>query len=176
MEDSMVRIIGWVWLAALILVLLFLYSTWGNLPGNLAVHFDLAGRPTGWKEKDAFLGSFLPAVLFLNGTLGLLFVFIGRIPLEWINIPYKARWTSTPERRAGLQARLKVLPALPGFFVNLVLLFVIQVVRQANVPGAPFQFPINLGVFLILSLGFLLIPSIFLLFRPPDQGAGGPGE
>lgn len=164
----MTRMLGWMWLAVLALTLFYLFSTQGSLPGNLAVHFDLEGRPNGWMQKDAFLKSFIPMILLVNGIFGLLSAFIGRVPLESMNLPYKAQWISTPDRRAELYARLKGIPALTGVFINIVFLFAVQVVYQQNVPGAPFQIPLNGGVFMLLACSVLMVSSLFLLFRPPQ--------
>lgn len=167
----MTRTLGWVWLLVFGLLLFFLFSSLGSLPEHLAVHFDAAGKPNGFQDKGAFLVSFLTMISVMNGIFVLLFLMMGRIPLELIHVPSKAQWTSTPNSRTILKVRLKAIPVLLGLFLNFVFLLTLQIIYQENAPGAFFRIPMAGGLVLIFVCVVFLVLFIVILLIPP-RGEG----
>jgi hypothetical protein len=76
-----------------------IYATAGILPLRVSSHFDAAGQPNGWMNRDSYLG-FTCAMgiglpLFIAGVAAL----AARSPVGSFKIPNRAYWLA-PERRA----------------------------------------------------------------------------
>ncbi len=170
---TMDKKLAWTWLAILVFELLFLLGIYSQLPPIVATHFDAVGNPNGYQTKSAFVLSFLAAIGFSNGLLGLFYFLMNKIPPERMNLPNKAFWLSTPENRALIQGKLRLSLTQVALFMNAALLFGEQVIYQQNVPTAAFHVSILLGLIVILVLAVCMMFISFFNFRsftrPPDS-------
>ena len=123
-------------LLAICYVIFFAYvaGTYGELPGKVASHFDMAGHADGWMSRASCvdftigLGILMPA--FIVGIIA----GAGKIPVSFINMPHRDYWLA-PERR---KAALAVLFRYSLWFASLNVLFVTglhALIVQANRPG-----------------------------------------
>ncbi len=161
--------IRWIWGLAFLGLLIYLAVIAGSLPDNLAVHFDMAGRPNGFQSRATFLTMILCFSCFINGMILALFYGIDQLPPANINIPWKQYWFATPERQAMAYDRLRAVLVLTGLFICTVFLFVEHIVYQENTPNAAFVIPINAGVGLILILSVLFICASVVITKPPME-------
>ena len=169
---TMDKKLAWTWMGILVFELLFLSGIYSQLPPIVATHFDAAGNPNGYQTKGAFISSFLVAIGFSNGLLGLFYFLMNKIPPERMNLPNKAFWLSTPENRALIQGKLRLSLTQVALFMNTALLFGEQVIYQQNVPAAGFHISILGGLIVILVLAiFMMFISLFnfrSIARPPE--------
>ncbi len=161
--------LGWIWFIFLTVLLVYFYSEMGGLPDRLAVHFDINGNPNGFQSKTAFVGTFPLFVLLINAIMAVLCWSLGKIPIRFINVPWKNYWSSTPERIIRLNERMLSLMGWVGLFVNIVFFFAVHAIVQANSQEARFYIPLNVGLFGIFVLSFFLFGALFLIFRPPED-------
>ena len=161
--------LGWIWFILLTVLLAYFYLEMGGLPDRLAVHFDINGNPNGFQTKSAFVGTFPLFVLLINAIMAVLCLALKKIPIRFINAPWKNYWSSTTERMIRLNGRMLSLMGWVGLFVNIVFLFAVHAIVQANSQETRFYIPFNAGVFGILVLSFFFLGALFLLFRPPGD-------
>jgi len=147
----------------------FTLFTAGFLPeGQLATHFDLAGRPNGTQSKSAYPIFFLTTAGMVNLLLWGLTRWMDLIPPALINIPGKDYWFSTPERKAEAFGRLRSVLGLSGAFVNGVFLFCQQMVYQENVAQPFFRVPVGSATILILILTVAFVFTVIRMTLPPE--------
>ena len=158
------------WLVLLALVIIYFLSTFGKFPEKLAVHFDAFGNPNGFQTKALFQSTFLSLVFITNGVFAVLFLVIGRLPTQLMNIPNKQYWLSKPELKDEFFKKLQAIPLVFGIFINLVFLITEQVIIQANIPDGFIKISGTFGVAIIfLGMGFMLF-FLIRIFTPLKGG------
>src|SRR5579862_2196900 len=114
----MLKKLPWVWLAALAASTIYFFMTYGDLPGNVATHFDISGKPNGFMTKDGYLSFFVTFTLVLNGVFGASFLLVKKIPMALVNIPRKDYWTANPQRVETLHRKLGGILSLVAAYMN----------------------------------------------------------
>lgn len=167
--DPMAKVLGWIWLALFVSLMVYFYSSIDGLPDRLAVHFDTGGNPNGFQSKTAFTGTFPLFVLLINGVLAVFCWAIHKIPAQFINVPWKSYWLSTPERISQMNERMPAAMMLVGLFVNIVFFFAVHAIVQANSKEAGINIPINTGVLGIFVLSLFLLAALLMIFKPRGE-------
>ena len=90
-----------------------------------------------------------------------------RLPSQWINLPRKDYWFSTPQLKAEVFGKLRGVVCLIGLFCNLAFLFTEHIIYQENTPDPVFRVPITGGVIGILVCVVLLALFVFWILQPP---------
>lgn len=162
-------------LADLTLVAFLALFTWSlpRLPDPVVSHIGLNG-PDGWMPRPwfiaTFLGSFLAFEAFFRWGLGAM---MARTPPRLTNLPNRAYWMATKERRTDAHARMLRLAAPSRLFMNAVLLLAFHACLQASGVAVPIHLPI--GTFgLIVGGGSVLytvavIAWVLTAFRIPSE-------
>lgn len=148
--------------------LIWLWGTGGQLPGRVATHFDLHGRPDGWMTREshmrfmALFGLGLPALLILA------FNSPRFVPVRFVNLPHRDYWLAEERRKSSLdwiaQAGL--------WFASAQLLFIASIhhiVILANRQQPPHlrSAPLLIAVALLLACIVALIIAIVRRFSKP---------
>jgi uncharacterized membrane protein len=165
----MAKVLSWIWLALFVSLVVYFFSSVDGLPDRLAVHFDANGNPNGFQSKTAFTGTFPLFVLLINGLLAAFCFAIKKIPAQFINVPWKGYWLSTPERISQMNERMPTVMILAALFINVVFFFAVHAIVRANSKEAGFNIPINAGVFGIFVLSLFLLAALFVMFKPPAE-------
>ena len=149
-------------LAAVGAVRCFYYAP--RLPEVLGSHFAGNGAVNAWQSKAAFFSTEL-AVVVLAAVVGFgIPRIIGAMPVSLINLPNKEFWLS-PERRAESLGYLQMHMAWFGCALLAFLLFVMDLVYQANLQTPP---RLNSAAFvpgLVVFLLFVTISTVRLVAR-----------
>lgn len=152
------------WLLVLV-VSVRVAAVWDALPETMASHFDVSGRPDGWASREAF-------VLAVGGITLLVLLpltwpgWLRRLPVSWINVPYKEYWW--PDR---WDEAVVILGKYLGWFAlatAALLAFAVELVLRANLAREG----LDGGAMLIALggyLGFALLwmVGLFRALRPP---------
>ena len=163
----------WVWLLAIAAMVGYFFLLYGGLPERVATHFDAEGKPNGFQGKSDYLFFFLRFIFLINGLFGAMFVFMERIPSQWINLPGKTYWFSTPQLKSEIFEKLRGVVCLLGLFCNLAFLFTEHIIYQENTPDPAFRIPVTGGVIGILVCVLLLTLFVFWVFKPPKADTSG---
>jgi len=135
-----------------------------RLPEVLGSHFAGNGAVNAWQSKAAFFSTELAAVV-LAAVVGFgIPRIIGAMPVSLINLPNKEFWLS-PERRAESLGYLQMHMAWFGCALLAFLLFVMDLVYQANLQSPP---RLNSAAFvpgLVVFLLFVGISTVRLVTR-----------
>jgi serine/threonine-protein kinase len=106
------------------------------LPPMVASHFDGAGRPDGWMQREVF-------VAFQAGLIAIMLLsFVGlprwlaRLPTRWYSLPHRDHWLA-PERRAQTLARIQRQMMWLACAIVAMILTITQVVIQVNLTPEP---------------------------------------
>lgn len=131
----------------------------------VASHFNLSGLPNGWMGRSAFAWLLIGVVLYANALNGAFCKYIEKLPLDYISIPYKNIWMSSPDLQVEMFARLRVVLGAASIYVNLLILYVfLGILRfhinQEQVLGGRFT------VLLIFSV-VTLLAFCWYYFKPP---------
>jgi uncharacterized membrane protein len=108
------------------------WSLWAQLPDTVASHYGLSGRADSYMSKEGF---FLVFALVGGGALAAIFAsptLMRRLPPSLINIPNRAYWLATDERREIAIERLADLLGGMGVATAALLAAVTEIVMQAN--------------------------------------------
>lgn len=158
------RAIGW---GSALFILWFLFRIHSELPGHLATHFDLAGRPNGWMSNSGFCWVMIGLSSIPN-------VFIRRlirrdVRSPYVNLPFKAYWMATEERREVLAAKARGSSLRVIAFMNCLFLFICYVIyRENSGPPSPPTSAVPGVIGMLAAAGWLLL-LIHLDFRPPKK-------
>ncbi len=145
----------------------FIAATYGQLPERFAVHWDAQGVPNGWQDKAGFLKTLAGIAVFMNLAIVVSLVFLRRMPVALVNIPYKKTWFSTPELRETAYGKLTVVLCSAWVFSNLLFLLSYYSIYQEAVPGAPFKIPIRVVGMAVPLLAVLSLLALIFYTRPP---------
>lgn len=142
------------------------------LPDPAPMHFGGSGDVDRWASKASYL--------WLTGGVGLglavlfwaLSRWIGRLPLEWLNVPHKPWWTATPARQRRLRAMLAADNDLIGgatlAFVGVVQLLIVRAAQDAA-PRLGVAMWVSLALYLALVIGWAGYAALGR-YRPRDAG------
>jgi hypothetical protein len=144
---------------------------WARSPAVMASHFDVAGRPNGYLDRDAFFAIQLITTGLVALVCGAGGPLADRLPISVINLPHKDFWLA-PLRRAATLERLGSALEVQGGATLLLLTLVFDLATAANFrPDRRFAaglfWPALLlyGVFLLAWSGLML--KTFA--RPPGE-------
>jgi uncharacterized membrane protein len=147
-----------------IVVAVFILSTAGDLPENIASHFNGAGMPNGFMSKAGYTQFML---LFAVGIPALVVCFISfvlRVASGTINIPNKEYWLS-PENKSSTMQFFQGHIACLGVLIALFMAYIHWLLLKANSVQPP-QLPnriffVGLGIF----LAGMLLWGVWLILR-----------
>jgi hypothetical protein len=136
-------------------------ATYGELPAQVASHFDISGRPDGWTSRESCVGFTLGLGILMPAFIVGMMAGAGRIPVSFINLPHREYWLAPDRRRAALALLLRY----SLWFACLNVLFVTGLhglIVQANLPihGAHTQSPHLSGLGITLVAGGFVIGTI----------------
>ena len=147
---------------------------YSQLPQRVASHFNAAGQPDGWMDKETMVWL---SIGFIAG-MSVMWLGIGTLlkctPVSLINLPNKDYWLA-PERRDWTFAAISADFARFGYVLCSFLLILFEMAYRANLRTEP---RLSNAVWLLLA-GFLVFSLIwtvkfYLYFRRPagDDGTG----
>jgi len=145
--------------ACYVLFFAYVLSSSGDLPANVASHFDIAGRPNGWMSRGSCVGFTLGLGILMPAFIVGMMAGAGRIPVSFINLPHRDYWLA-PVRR---QAALAILLRYSLWFACMNVLFVTGLqwlIVQANLPNQPPHLN-GIGISLVTG-GFLAGTAIWV--------------
>lgn len=76
------------------------------LPERVATHFGAGGAADGWMSRSGYAVFITLIGIGAASMSAAIFVLVGRLPVEWINLPRRDYWLA-PERRAETLAWLQ---------------------------------------------------------------------
>ena len=153
----------------------YLIAIYPMLPERIAVHYNAAGEPDGWGGKLTF-------TLLICGIFGAINVWLlfgvpamfRLLPARWMNFPtrrQKEYWTATPQRLARVRGIAVDFMSVLMIPMNLLMLMIVQVTYQTNVPNPAMTIPFTPVMWTITAL--LLVVAVggtvwmFLALRVP---------
>jgi uncharacterized membrane protein len=146
-----------------------LWLVFDALPEVMASHFDAAGQPNGFQDKQSFAAVSLALSagnLMLFGALPWL---LRKLPVSLINLPHREFWLA-PGRRQGALARLDVYMDWFACATTALLAAVFELVLRANLARAPLASAATwllLTSYLVFTLVWLV--SLWRAFRLPHD-------
>lgn len=141
-----------------------------SLPDRFATHFNMAGEPNGWMGRHGFF--LLEAILELGTTLLLVGIYlkIPSFPEEYVNIPEKEIWFSTPALKMEAFRRTRNVIAFAGIFVNAVFsVCLLMILKHAGVLGGHFLSADSYFAALVLLGSTLMVVGIAFYLRAPKS-------
>lgn len=128
----------------------------GQLPENVASHFDGQGTADGWMSRTVFLGLCLGMQLDMSGLIVLIAWALPRIPVSLLNFPNREYWLDEIRRESTLRINQNML-LLIGGITAMLLVVVFQMTIMANLQSTPnLSGPaiwITLAVYLVAVFG-----------------------
>ena len=151
---------------ALVLVPVLVWTTSADLPARVATHFGNGGVPNGWMSHDAYLALMLPLTTLLPLFVVAVTGFVPRLALSQIRVANREHWLS-PARRDETLAWLASHACWLGLVLMVFLggIHLLTVQANARVPirlSEPHFFAL-LGVFVALLAGWIV--AMTLRFR-----------
>lgn len=151
---------------ALVLVPVVVWTTSADLPARVASHFGNGGLANGWMPRDGYLALMLGLTTLLPLLVVAMTGFIPRIAVSQIKLPDRGHWLS-PARRGETLAWLASHACWLGLVLMLFLggIHVLTVQANLRVPprlSEPHFFTL-LGAFVVLLV--LWIVALGLRFR-----------
>lgn len=125
-----------------------------QLPGRVASHFDGRGNPNGYQSRAFFFWLMWSVVLLMLFAFVGIPRLVGRMNPDLLNIPNKHYWLGAD--RVGQMKR--ILNREMGWYGVVVIgfiVFVMQLVLQANMARAPLSSPLmwsGLGAFIVFTI------------------------
>jgi len=135
----------------------------GQLPENMATHFDGAGGANGFDSKASFLTIYAVTMLGLAGMFIVIAFSIQRLPVSMINLPNRDYWLSGDR---AVRTRLIVGRELLRFGSATLLFFVaiIHLTIQANL-NATLRLGSAFWVIFTLYMFYTLVWTLLLMRR-----------
>lgn len=161
--------IGLAWGLVFLTMFSYLFFIQDSLPERLAVHFGVSGQPNGFQSKDVFVITFRSYTLILNALFLGLFLFMNRLLMSLINIPWKSYWSATEERMAEARRKVQSVMGLVGIFICVIFLITEHIIYQANAANPWFVFPISGGIVVIFALILTMIALSIVMTKPPAE-------
>lgn len=161
---TIVQILWWLTVILLIVQSLYYYP---ELPSSMASHFDSAGHPDSYAPKTQFIAIWYLLIVFLNIWVLLPRILMKKLPPEFINVPNKAYWLASPERRAELGRVISTVLEIIFIAVNILMLYAFYYTVMVNL-GRPPAFSIGWMIMVVLAIVAL---SIFYMMRVTRRAA-----
>ncbi len=127
-----------------------------RLPAHVASNFAGNGEAQAWMSKQAFVALDLALLAVLAGSFAVI-PLLGRLSPKWWNLPNKNYWLA-PERRAATIAYVSRQGIWMGVYTMLFVIFVMQMVLDANLRAGP---PRLSSVFLIALVVYLAYTAVW---------------
>jgi uncharacterized membrane protein len=134
-----------------IVVAVFILSTAGDLPENIASHFNGAGIPNGFMSKAGYIQFMLLFAVGIPALVVCCISLILRLGSGSINIPNKEYWLS-PENKSSTMQFFQGHVVCLGILIALFMAYIHWLLLKANSVQPP-QLPNNL---LFAGLGIFL--------------------
>jgi len=131
-----------------------------RLPGQVASHFNAAGRANGWSSKSAYFALHAVVVLTIAICFAALPAWLERVPARFVNLPNKEYWLA-PERRAATMGHIASALTWFGCAVLILILSVNALVIEVNL-GRGRALP---AVALFALLGGMALCAVLLVLR-----------
>lgn len=112
----------WLYLSGLAVAALLADVAWcyPQLPQQVPLHFDSAGRPDGWGAKQELLGWSLGTVVIMAVLLSPAILLMKFLPPSLINLPRHDYWLAPEREAATRQAMMDRM----GWFVGATMVFI----------------------------------------------------
>jgi uncharacterized membrane protein len=164
------RIALGMWIVSLIVLVALSVGNYLQLPERFATHFDFQGNPDGWSSKSSFFTFWFLIMGIVNVWPPLTRLIIERTPPRWLNLPNKAHWLATPERREHAIAVMSISLAATMLFSNAIFIVVIQsIVEHAQGGGFFFSLWWLGAVFLGVTIFGVIYPIAALRIPKGDR-------
>ena len=158
---------GLLWLGSGIFTLAYISGLFVLLPETIVTHLDWTGVPDSWGDRTESLGVILCIFALVQGMFYGFTIWIERIPLSILNIPWKNYWCANPERMNEMYRRTRVLLQITGYYCNFIFLGVLASIHTTteNLGGNGFSRILSFALFVstVVFIGW-----IFRFFRPPN--------
>ena len=147
---------------------LFVWLTGGQMPNEVASHFDASGNADGFVARDSYLILMVTVIAFTTLFVGGIGTFLPSLPDDLINLPNKSYWLAA-ERKADSLRYVSRWLQVSAAAIAVFLCYVHWLVLQANATDAK-QLDSS---FLYAGIGLLLagtvwgLVSLFKRFRKP---------
>ncbi len=142
-----------------------------ELPDRVASHFDAAGRPDGWSDRE----DYARFTWLMNGLMIVLFAGLAaafsHLPASLVNIPHREYWFA-PARADATRAELAAWLLAYGAWLLLFLLFVEDRVVRFNQGLDPSTGGIWIGLAVFLAGTALWTGLLLRRFARPPRRSG----
>ena len=151
---------------------LYIAFTYRAMPQRVPTHFDVNCQPDAWGDKSTFLTVLAVSMGATVVVMQLIFAVVtsGWMPESLMNIPRKAYWFATPQRKAEALQKLAVMPDAVTAFLVLVVLVIWHGVYEASVRNPWLHLPAGSGLWLLIGLTAVFCVGlglyVLLAFRP----------
>ena len=154
-------------LSLLILLAMCIYAalSYGDLPEQIAVHFNLEGVPDRFEDKATFHQIFIPVSLFavLFSTILLPWV-VSKFPQSWTNIPNKDYWFATPERRAEVKKFQDTVISTSGLYlISVLFLAYVSIVDVNTDPLVDIPIMVFVAAIIAMTIVYIILMIVWLL-------------
>lgn len=144
-----------------------------KLPETINIHFDVKGDVDGVGSKQNFFIFISIGIFLLNNLFFMLSLFIKKIPISALSIPWKNYWFLNDERQKKAYQKLETILALSGTYINGVLFFVVFIVSYSSkkpyVQCSGADFLQGNSLWIIFGGLLVLLTCIFLLLKPKQN-------
>jgi uncharacterized membrane protein len=141
-----------IFILAEVLVAVFILSTTGNMPENIASHFNGAGVPNGFMSQEGYTRFLLVFAVCIPALIMYSLSFALHFASGSVNIPNREYWLSNQNKNGTIQF-LKGQVAGLGIFIALFVAYVHCLLLKAHKLQPPqlptMQLFIGMGVFLV---------------------------
>lgn len=166
-SKSLLKLILFIVLAVLIGEVYYYYPL---LPQKMATHFDASGKPNGWSDKSTFFLLWLGILAGVLGILGVISIWLDKMPVALFNLPNKEYWFAE-ERRAGTFGLIRKYMNLINLSTAIFLLLMLHLTILANLkpkPALGSEFWLIFIVYFIGVVGLSLYILMYFSRIPPE--------
>lgn len=156
-------------LLSFLLTLLHAYLVSKNAASPIPMQFNAQGDVNWSASPKNFFYFHLVFYSFINAlTLGLSFV-ITRLPIRWVNVPWKSYWTSTKNLEKNCRTMLSSFLCWAAIMVNTIGFLAQEMLASVvDVDNLWLPFTVELDLFMVITLTSVaaFLGSMFFMFRP----------
>ena len=137
-------------------------ATYGDLPPEIASHFDFHGNPDGWMNRGVGIGVMIAVAIIVPAIVIGSMAGAGHIPVSFINLPHRDYWLAPERRQSALAALLRY--SIWFAALNVLLLTGLHwLTVEANLHGGSHLNMSNLAILLALYLVGTAVWTFLLL-------------
>lgn len=162
------RNLGLIWIFLLLLLLLQVWSAYGELPERMPSHFNLQSQSDAFAPKGQFLRTWLLSILGLNAIVPLCRLIFAIVPFSMINVPNRSYWMTTPERRREVAVKMTNLMAFVFSLLDVMLLLIFESIRSYAMTGKA-SIPLWTPMLLLPVIFVFPLVYTFRTFRVPSS-------